>query len=61
MDRDKKSTPLYNVNLKTEIEEQERFVLGLKRGYLGRHGDPDLQRIAVRAAQMVDNTIRQAA
>ena len=57
----KKSTPLYNVNLKTEIEEQERFVLGLKKGYLGRHGDPDLQRIAVRAAQMVDNTIRQAA
>jgi hypothetical protein len=73
--RDKKSTPpqgkvnaprhkrstLRNINLKKEIKEEERFVSGLKNGFLGRHRDPDLQRIAVRAAQMVDNTIRQAA
>lgn len=73
--RDKKSTPrqenvnaplhkrstLRNVNPKKEIEEQESFVLGLKTGFLGQHGDPELQRIAVRAAQMVDSTVRQAA
>jgi hypothetical protein len=73
--RDKRSTPpkekvnaplrkrstLINVNLKKEIEEEERFVLGLKTGYLARHGDPELQRIALKAAQMLENTVRQAA
>jgi hypothetical protein len=73
--RDKRSTPpkekvnasqhkrstLRNVNLKKEIEEEKRFVLDLKDGYLGRHGDPELQRIALKAAQMVENRVRQAA
>ncbi|QDU57516.1 hypothetical protein [Aeoliella mucimassa] len=58
--RVKKST-LRNVNPKKEIEEQERFVSDLKSGYLGRHGDPALSRIAARAAQMVENCLRQAA
>jgi len=58
--RDKRST-LRNINPKKEIEEQERFTMGLKMGFLGRHGDPELQRIAVRAAQMVDNAVQQAA
>ena len=72
---DKKSTPrrekvnaplhkrstLIKVDLKKEIEEEERFVSGLKTGYLARHGDPDLQRIALKAAQMLENTVRQAA
>jgi hypothetical protein len=35
----KKSTLSKNVNLKREIEEEKRFVLSLKSGYLGRHGD----------------------
>lgn len=73
--REKKSTPpqdlinsptqkrstLKNVNPKTEIKEQERFVLSIKKGYLGCHGDPELQRIAQRAAQMAENAIEQAA
>jgi len=73
--RNKKSTPprekvnsplqkgstLRNVNPKKEIEEQERFVSRLKTGFLGRHGDPKLQGIADRAAQMVENSLRQAA
>lgn len=58
--RQKKST-LRNVNPKKEIEEQERFVCRLKTGFLGRHGDPKLQGIADRAAQMVENRLRQAA
>jgi hypothetical protein len=56
----KKST-LRNVNPKKEIEERERFVCRLKSGFLGRHGDAGLQRIADRAAQMVENSLRQAA
>jgi len=73
--RDKKSTPprekvnapqhkrstLRNVNLKKEIEEEKRFVSGLKKGFLGQHRDPDMQRIALKAAQMVENRVRQAA
>jgi hypothetical protein len=73
--RDKRSTPrrekvnapphkrstLIKVNLKKEIEEEEKFVSGLKAGYLGSHYDPELQRIANRAAQMVQSTLRQAA
>ena len=73
--RDKKATPpqekvnapqykrstLINVNLKKEIEKEEKFVVGLKNGFLGRHGDPNLQRIAERAVQMVENALRQAA
>ena len=65
---EKKSTPLHrkestlgSVNPQTEIEDRERFVGRLKSGFLGRHGDPGLQRIADRAAQMVQNSVRQAA
>ncbi|MEX2310300.1 MAG: hypothetical protein WD738_22215 [Pirellulales bacterium] len=57
---EKKST-LRNLNPKTEIQEEERLVLELNNGCLGRHHDPELQRIAARAAQMVENAIRQAA
>jgi hypothetical protein len=73
--RDKKSTPrqekvnaplhkrstLINVNLKMEIEEEQKFVWGLTNGFLGRHRDPDLQRIVDRAVQEVENRVRQAA
>ena len=64
---EKVNTPLHarstlrNIDPKTEIEQQERFVLALKTGYLGRHGDPELQRIATRAAQMAENACCQAA
>jgi hypothetical protein len=57
---DKRST-LRNFNPKTEIQERERLVLELKSGYLGRHPDPALQRIAARAAQMAGDTHLQAA
>jgi hypothetical protein len=57
---EKKST-LRNLNPKTEIQEEEKLILELYNGCLGRHRDPELQRIAARAAQMVENTIRQAA
>lgn len=56
-----KTTTLRNVNPKKEIEEQERFVLGLKSGYLGRHGDSDLRRIAARAVHMVESRLGQVA
>ncbi len=56
-----KRSTLRNINLKREIEEQERFVLRLKNGYFGRHGDSDLRRIVARAAQMVDQTVSQPA
>ncbi len=56
-----KTSTLRNVNLKKEIEEEKRFVMGLKKGFLGRHVDPELQRIAMKAAQMVENRVRQAA
>ena len=57
---EKRST-LRNLNPKTEIQEQERLILELRNGNLGRHRDPDLQRIAVRAAQMVAEAHAQAA
>lgn len=56
-----KRSTLIKGDLKKEIEEEERFVSGLKTGYLARHGDPDLQRIALKAAHMLENTVRQAA
>jgi len=75
VDHDKRSTPsqekvnapphkrstLIKVNLKKEIEEEERFVSGLKNGFLGRHRDPEMQRMANRAVQEVENALRQAA
>jgi hypothetical protein len=57
---EKRST-LRNFNPKTEIQERERLVQDLKSGYLGRHPDPALQRIAARAAQMAGDTHLQAA
>ena len=57
---EKKST-LRNLNPKTEIQEQERLVCELKNGFLGRHRDPSLQRIAARAAQMMEGMQSQAA
>lgn len=74
-DRKKRSTPpqdlinsptekrstLINGNPKTGIKEGKDFLLGLREGFLGRHCDPDLQRIALRAAQMAENVLEQAA
>ena len=73
--REKKSTPpkdlintptekrstLRNLNPKTEIQEREKLASSLKEGFLGRHRDPGLQRIAERAAQMLDEASFQAA
>ncbi len=56
-----KRSTLININLKKEIEEEEKFVSSLRNGFLGRHRDPDMQRIALKAAQMVENAICQAA
>ena len=57
---EKRST-LRNLNPKTEIQEQERLILELRNSSLSRHPDPDLQRIALRAAQMVAEAHAQAA
>jgi hypothetical protein len=57
---EKRST-LRNLNPKTEIREREKLVSSLKEGFLGRHPDPGLQRIAERAAQMLDEASFQAA
>lgn len=57
---EKRST-LINLNPKTEIQEREKLVSSLKEGFLGRHRDLGLQRIAERAAQMVDEATCQAA
>jgi hypothetical protein len=57
---EKRST-LRNLNPKTEIQEREKLVSSLKEGFLGRHHDPGLQRIAERAAQMLDEATCQAA
>ena len=57
---EKRST-LRNLNPKTEIQEREKLVSKLKEGFLGRHRDPGLQRIAERAAQMLEEATSQAA
>jgi len=57
---EKRST-LININPKTEIQEEKGLAFRLREGLLGRHGDPDLQRIALRAAQMAENVLEQAA
>jgi hypothetical protein len=57
---EKRST-LININPKKEIQERERLVSSLKEGPLGRHRDPEIQRIAARAAQMLDEATSQAA
>ena len=57
---EKRST-LINVNPKTQIQEEKGLAFRLREGLLGRHGDPDLQRIALRAAQMAENVLEQAA
>lgn len=56
-----KTSTLRNSNPKTEIQEQERQVWRLKNGFLGRHRDPSLQRIALLAAQMAEQFTGQAA
>jgi hypothetical protein len=57
---EKRST-LRNLNPKTEIQEREKLASSLKEGFLGRHRDLGLQRIAERAAQMLDEASFQAA
>jgi hypothetical protein len=57
---EKRST-LININPKKEIQERERLVSSLMEGFCGRHQDPELQRIAARAAQMLDEATYQAA
>lgn len=57
---EKRST-LRNLNPKMEIQEQERLVWELRNSSLGRHRDPELQRIAARAAQMAADANAQAA
>ncbi|MGE0697117.1 MAG: hypothetical protein AB7O59_23610 [Pirellulales bacterium] len=57
---EKRST-LRNLNPKTEIQEQERLVWKLRNGSLSRNRDPEMQRIAARAAQMVAEAHAQAA
>ncbi len=57
---EKRST-LRNLNPKTDILEREKLVTRLKEGVFGKHRDPDLQRIAYRAAQMADEIADQAA
>ncbi len=57
---EKRST-LRNLNPKTEIQEQERLILELRNGSLSRNRDPEMQRIAARAAQMVAEAHAQAA
>lgn len=56
-----KTSTLRNVNPKTEIVERERMLLRLKEGSLGRHSDPEIQRIAAKAAQMLEEMQSQAA
>lgn len=56
-----KTSTLRNLNPKTEILIPETFINELKNGSLARHRDPELQRIAVRAAQMVEDLVAQAA
>jgi len=57
---DKRST-LRNLDPKKEIQEQKRLIVKLRNSSLSRHPDPDLQRIALRAAQMVAEAHVQAA
>ncbi len=57
---EKRST-LINGNPKTGIQKEKGLALRLREGHFGCHGDPDLQRIALRAAQMAENVLEQAA
>jgi hypothetical protein len=51
---------LINGNPKTEIKRPE-MVLNLKEGFFANHADPELRRIALRAAQMNEQCHQQAA
>jgi len=51
---------LINGNPKTEIKTPET-VLNLKEGLFASHADPELRRIAMRAAQMNEQCFQQAA
>ena len=56
-----KRSTLRNINPRMEIKEQESFVSRLKEGVFGRHADPDLRRMALRAVQIVEQASDQAA
>jgi hypothetical protein len=51
---------LINGNPKTEIKRPET-VLNLKESFFAGHADPDMRRIALRAAPMDEQCLRQAA
>ncbi len=56
----KKSTLLYNGNPKTEIKRPET-VFNFNGGIFAGHADPEIRRIALRAAQMTEQCQLQAA
>lgn len=58
--RQKRSTVI-NGNLKTEIDRWEGPVLNLKECSFARHPNPELRRIAIRAAQMAEQCLQQVA
>jgi hypothetical protein len=56
-----KRSILRNSNPKTEIKKRDTLIARLKEGILARHGDGELRRIALRAAQIEEQTQLQAA
>ena len=52
---------LINRNPKIEIKRPEKTVLNLKQGLFASHADPELRRIALRAVQMTEQCLPQAA
>jgi hypothetical protein len=52
---------LINRNPKTEIKICEKPLLNLKESVFTGHADPELRRIALRAAQMTEQYLQQAA
>ena len=59
--RRSKTSTLRNRNPRTEIQRRESSNLELRDCYLARHGDPNLRRIALRASQMQEQLLQQAA
>lgn len=55
------STTLIKGNLKTEIKTQQQVSLNSTNRFFASHQDPDLRRIAMRARQMTEETMRQVA
>ncbi|REJ68858.1 MAG: hypothetical protein DWQ31_06620 [Planctomycetota bacterium] len=56
-----KRSTLINRNPRTEIKRPENSVLDLRESLFAGHADPDLRRIAMRAAQMKGQYLQQAA